>query len=348
MNSLTTPRRHNLALLGLPIALLTGAAAAGPIITVLPQPALDQWVYPFASNPGGGFFASVFSSKLPGGFGTDFDNRDGQALVAFDVGGLLTPELIDQGYSVVEVTLTMRTNTDLTFQYDPTPDSYRSWLQPDDPDYEADLDPGRPVEVFGAGFRWGFSAQNYVETTPFSPFGPFGQGIRTAYPIAGDSAAPGLDVSNNVSLEFDPTAFAVGIIPSLNPGEYVPIDTDIEFTLDLDDPFVREYVDAAFDEGRLFLIVASLFVTEQQGSGTFPSFYTKENPFVTLGLQSAGRLTVTLAQAGNPADLNGDGVVDGADLGILLGAWGTAGPGDLNGDGIVDGADLGILLGAWN
>ncbi|HMN95823.1 MAG TPA: hypothetical protein PKC43_11930 [Phycisphaerales bacterium] len=45
-------------------------------------------------------------------------------------------------------------------------------------------------------------------------------------------------------------------------------------------------------------------------------------------------------------DLNGDGVVDGADLGLLAGGWGTA-AGDLNGDGIVDGADLGILLGNW-
>ncbi|MFO0874063.1 MAG: LamG-like jellyroll fold domain-containing protein [Phycisphaerales bacterium] len=49
-----------------------------------------------------------------------------------------------------------------------------------------------------------------------------------------------------------------------------------------------------------------------------------------------------------PADLNGDGVVDGADLGTLLGAWGASGPvGDLNGDGFVDGSDLGLLLGAW-
>ncbi len=46
-------------------------------------------------------------------------------------------------------------------------------------------------------------------------------------------------------------------------------------------------------------------------------------------------------------DLNGDGVVSGADLGLLLGAWGGAGPGDLNGDGTVTGSDLGLLLGAW-
>jgi len=50
------------------------------------------------------------------------------------------------------------------------------------------------------------------------------------------------------------------------------------------------------------------------------------------------------------ADLNGDGVVDGADLGILLGSWGICDdcPADLNGDGVVDGADLGILLANWS
>lgn len=45
-------------------------------------------------------------------------------------------------------------------------------------------------------------------------------------------------------------------------------------------------------------------------------------------------------------DIDGNGTVDGADLGAILGAWGTA-SGDLTGDGVVDGADLGVLLGAW-
>jgi chitinase len=48
----------------------------------------------------------------------------------------------------------------------------------------------------------------------------------------------------------------------------------------------------------------------------------------------------------NP-DLNGDDMVDGADLAILLGDWGSAGQGDLDGDGVITGADLTILLGAW-
>ena len=61
----------------------------------------------------------------------------------------------------------------------------------------------------------------------------------------------------------------------------------------------------------------------------------------------------------NPADINGDGVVNGLDLGILLANWsippgspgcgGASGgcPADLNGDGLVDGLDLGILLASW-
>lgn len=48
-----------------------------------------------------------------------------------------------------------------------------------------------------------------------------------------------------------------------------------------------------------------------------------------------------------PADFNGNGVVDGADLGQLLGAWGQSGAADLDGSGTVDGADLGQLLAAW-
>jgi hypothetical protein len=48
-----------------------------------------------------------------------------------------------------------------------------------------------------------------------------------------------------------------------------------------------------------------------------------------------------------PADLDDSGEVDGADLGLLLGAWGSSGAADIDGSGEVDGADLGLLLGAW-
>ena len=51
---------------------------------------------------------------------------------------------------------------------------------------------------------------------------------------------------------------------------------------------------------------------------------------------------------GNPADLDGDGSVGGADLAIVLAAWGSkGGPADLDGDGTVGGADLAMVLAAW-
>ncbi len=48
-------------------------------------------------------------------------------------------------------------------------------------------------------------------------------------------------------------------------------------------------------------------------------------------------------------DLNDDGVVNAADLALLLGAWGMGpgNPADFTGDGFVNAADLALLLGAW-
>jgi hypothetical protein len=50
------------------------------------------------------------------------------------------------------------------------------------------------------------------------------------------------------------------------------------------------------------------------------------------------------------ADSTLDGVVNGADLGVVLSAWGAVsdnGAGDINHDGSVDSADLGMLLSSW-
>ena len=48
-----------------------------------------------------------------------------------------------------------------------------------------------------------------------------------------------------------------------------------------------------------------------------------------------------------PEDLDGDGLVDGADLGRILLGWGSPGSSDQNGDGTTDGADLALVLSAW-
>ncbi|MCA9283794.1 MAG: VCBS repeat-containing protein, partial [Phycisphaerales bacterium] len=104
--------------------------------------------------------------------------------------------------------------------------------------------------------------------------------------------------------------------------------------------------------------------------GTFepPVSYDASNAFSVLleDFDGDGRLdiaatgvdgvSVLLNMGGtvsSPADLNGDGVVNGADLGLLLAEWGVcrnagACPADLDGNGAVDGGDLGLLLANWD
>ncbi len=59
---------------------------------------------------------------------------------------------------------------------------------------------------------------------------------------------------------------------------------------------------------------------------------------------------ITLTLIDQPNDLNGDGLVNGGDLGLLLSAWGACSgcAADLDGDGAVGGGDLGLLLARWS
>jgi hypothetical protein len=62
-----------------------------------------------------------------------------------------------------------------------------------------------------------------------------------------------------------------------------------------------------------------------------------------------GDLVPDECQAPSP-DLNGDGLVNAADLALLLNGWGACAGcvGDLNRDGTVGAADLAIMLNAWS
>jgi endonuclease/exonuclease/phosphatase family metal-dependent hydrolase len=58
-------------------------------------------------------------------------------------------------------------------------------------------------------------------------------------------------------------------------------------------------------------------------------------------------IVISLTAPEQPADLNGDGAVDGFDLAILLTQWAGPGSADLDLSGIVDGIDLAFLLARW-
>ena len=86
--------------------------------------------------------------------------------------------------------------------------------------------------------------------------------------------------------------------------------------------------------------------------GTGPALFAGGG-FITAGGIPASNIARWNGCAGfAPVDLNGDGVVDGADLAALLTQWGAcpqqgACSADLNNDGVVNGADLSVLLINW-
>ena len=74
------------------------------------------------------------------------------------------------------------------------------------------------------------------------------------------------------------------------------------------------------------------------------------DPRTGAGRIDAGAAVRAARLAAGLGDLDGDGSVDGIDLGVVLGNWGACGfacAADLNDDGSVNGIDLGILIGNW-
>jgi hypothetical protein len=90
--------------------------------------------------------------------------------------------------------------------------------------------------------------------------------------------------------------------------------------------------------------VANLAVDEAPGN-------SGQVDAATVNVPNWGRSGAKLVMLTLFADLDFNTVVNGADLGLILGAWGPmpspASIIDLNGDAVVNGADLGLLLGQW-
>lgn len=110
------------------------------------------------------------------------------------------------------------------------------------------------------------------------------------------------------------------------------------------------------DDGAIDLVSISIVTGLASGGSAYSTldfdgsevaFRSESSSLVTFDQNGVADYFARPMPVTLPGDLDGDNSVGGADLAILLGAWGTAGNGDLDGDGIVGGADLAILLGAW-
>lgn len=338
----------------LAVGALASSAGAGTISVSLPAPSMDRWNYPFASSPGGSSYAAIFAPLTNAGFDPQFDNRDGQMVVGFNTLAAGVPVgLGRQRYVVQSVSVYATIETGDAFAYDPSPDSFRTWLGAGDPDFVADADAGHAVELFGTGFRNAYTSANYTENVPYSPLGPFGKGVRSAYPLTMQGGRC-RDASNNVDARFDATPFAVGRSTSLIAGQLVPIDTELRFEIDVNDADVQRWLGRALNEGRLTFSIASIFPSQQQHLGGYPRFYARENLAVLLNLVSAARLELTVnvldeAQSPRAGDVDGNGMVNVADLLGVITSWGDCPccAADIDGNDRVDVADLLTVITTW-
>ena len=106
-------------------------------------------------------------------------------------------------------------------------------------------------------------------------------------------------------------------------------------------------------DGHVCLSVLDLLPPPPPTSGIGKAYaVTSDGVVIADCVAACARLYVpTWASSG---DIDCDGLVGSDDLAALIGAWGPTTPSgdqgyksDLNGDGTVDGADVGLLLQAW-
>lgn len=256
---------------------LTGAAHAQPFTLNYAQPSLDRWMYPFNASPGMRPTAPVFGTL---GDSAGVDSRHGQFLIGFDVTDDIATGLGATNYLIRRATLTATISRDKAFRYDPTFDAFTTFFPTNDPAFTPDADTGRPIELFGTGFRNDFNSETFVED---APFGSSASGGRNAFAAGYSTNGTLVDVGNNVGKtnaafpNFEVHPFAIGQAAAISPGELVPSGTTIRFELNLADPFVRQYLQEGCDSGRLRFTITGLHTSEFGGTPAWPEFYTRDS-----------------------------------------------------------------------
>jgi len=300
---------------------LSPYAHGQPFQLTVSSPTLDRWMYPHNATPGSRPTAPVFGTL---GDESGVDSRHGQFLVGFDIAGLLTTNLGPSRYLLRRARLSLTVSRDLSFALDPTPDASATYLPTHHPGFIPDSDPGRPLELFGAGFRNGYTAESFTED---APFGRPNVGERNAFAVGYDGAGNLVDVGNNVGKTnlafpvFEAHAFALGNSSAVQPGELVPSGSAVDFELNLTDPFVAQYLQESCHSGRLRIVLTSLQTSGFGGAPAWAEFHTRDSVL------------------GNPPSLELEGTairIDDSDSDGLPDDWERHYFGTLNGNGQTD------------
>jgi hypothetical protein len=339
-------RVRSLLMFGLIASTSTGAW--GQLVEgAIAAPSIDRWVYPFAGNGREGSVPVFAALRQPG-----FEDRDSNMLVGFTTSTMVPAGLGEERYIINEVRITVYVQGDDRFEYDGTFDSVVTSYAVTDPDYVADADAGKPIELFAAGYRNGFNDVTFLENSPYTQGPVPAEGVANVYPaILNSSGQPATDVGRHVRQKYEAVPLAVGVNDELAPGALVPAGTAFTFNVDLSTPAARAYVARGINAGQVRFMISSLHATSGGPGGgtgglTYPSIYTKESAVAqSAGLIANAYVAVTVFPG---ADFNQDGGVDGGDVEAFFIAW-TVGElfADFNLDGGVDGADVEAFFLAW-
>src|ERR1700744_5945496 len=128
--------------------------------TLAPAPAtVTRWMYPFNQSPANRSTASTFAAF--GNIGS-FDTRDGQYLIGWNLSNSVPVNAGPRNYLVSRVRVTLTISSDMYYAYDGTLRDYRTYFPPADPRYVPSTDTSSPIELYGAGFRSGFTNSSGV------------------------------------------------------------------------------------------------------------------------------------------------------------------------------------------
>lgn len=313
---------------------------------------LDRWMYPFNGSPGTRFTAPTFGAPRLSGF----DDHDSQFIVGFATDGSIPVGLANDAYRVTSLTVYATVANDRQFQYDGTYDPQASY-ESQEGGYAGlipDVDAGRPIHIWGLGYRDGFDATTWNETSTFgfNPVVPPAQEARTAFNAVFDAAGVAIDSSNHLTEEVDRQPMAIGRTDAVTPGDLVPADTEFAFEIDLCDPGTRAYLARSLALGELRFALSSLhFADGGPGGGTsdplYPDFYTRENPIAQiLGLEPRVEMTVFTGPIG---DYNGDGNRNFFDIADYIADFNAQEPlADITGDCLFNFFDIAAFINAFN
>ncbi|MBI4719156.1 MAG: hypothetical protein HY763_15250 [Planctomycetes bacterium] len=308
--------------------LLAARVALGGDVVISP-PSNDVWQYPFNFDPCCRTTAPLFSSIGSVTYST-FNDRDGVLIAAWDTGGVIEPGHASQDYGLLAVRVTFTSIAGADWPVDLTPDEWFTFDfgndgvlngdgyprgDPRDRDGESDdLDAGRPLELFGAGFGPGYSLGTWNESSLYHGADEFVNRPRDPFPfVFQDDTLEILHVEDSVKGtqnetlnvgRFTPVPWAVGVPHNYTPGnQAVPFEVSFDIDLSRSDGAVRRYFQEQLSAGRLVVIVTTLKETEFMGGGN-PTFITRGEPDFDPAT-NAGRLRLVLT-AVPTGDIDGD------------------------------------------